>query len=609
MALPDLTKTEGQKIVKGWLSSVDNYKTERDQAIRDRVHRIERELTGPHGLYIPAVEHAEEMGVHIWGNLPWRLLHLTRPREEHEVRDYRLDSYQPVTRSFSDKALIILLKIFNSKLWSIIWKDTAKGQDLKDYLTKQFPILRDFMLYIQKVVMRNMLADPNGVIFYRPKNFFIDQNEVIDPVPIIYESWQILNFIEDEYFVLLDKETIGKKKQRTVWLVDNMRMQQWMETKNPEGAIQWVLLIDWEHDLQILPIWVLGGQVDGQHQGQLYKSFFESAASHWNKFINSESDLDGAFINHMHPIRVEVAEDCDFEQEGQRCHHGFILSKDQKTKHICNKCHGTGRQSVKSPFGVYMINKGKFEGDDAAGLTPVEFVTVPTEPTSLLSARRDKQSEEGFSALNMEIVNQIGENQSGVAKEIDRDGLSTTLQTISDHTFKTHVFNFIWFTSVYRNKTRSGKDILAFQEDAFENILPEINIPVQFDTMTIKELTKQLSEAKTAGLSTGFIQSEQLDLNNKQFSNMPVLLDRINAITRLNPHPEKSVEDISNMLESGLTSKENAAISLNIEFLVDKAIVENLEFIALPEDQQREKLRELAGSENLLTENNPQNQD
>jgi len=249
---------------------------------------------------------------------------------------------------------------------------------------------------------------------------------------------------------------------------------------------------------------------------------------------------------------------------------------------------------VKSPYGVYLINKGKFDADDAA-FTPVSFATVPTEPTSLLSDRRDKQLDGGLEALNMEIATQVGANQSGIAKEIDRDPLNTTLQSWSDHTFTIHVFNIIWFTGVYLFKTASGKDIENFKMDAIseDGWFPDINKPTQFDTLTIKELTRQLTEAKKGGLSSGYVDTLQVELNNKQFSSSPILRKRINAITKLNPIPEKTVDEISSMAENGLTSKENAIISLNIEFLVDTAIKRDEGFFEKPREEKFKVLQDL----------------
>jgi len=563
-----------------------------------------KKIEGPHPLYAQMVVEAREMGVHIWGNKPEKLLNVTRPREEPEITTYRLDTFESITQAKADKAYTIFLKIFNTKLWSIIYRDNEKGKELQVFLEKNFYLFGDFIIYIQKVLARNMLADANGVVFYRPENFFIEQNEKLKPIPVIFESWQVLMSIPGIFYLLLDAkvEKIKNREIHRVWWVDFEKIQLWREKPVQNGGVIWELEIDWPHSLEVVPVWELGGLIDGRHQGFFNKSFFSPASPHWNKAIISESDLDGAFYLHMHPIRIEVGTDCDFQWADQQCRNGQIFDKVKNKNITCTVCQGTGRKSVKSPYGVYLINKGKFDADDAA-FTPVSFATVPTEPTSLLVTRRDKQLDEGLDALNMEIVTQVGANQSGIAKEIDRDPLNTTLQSWSDHTFMIHVFNFVWFTGIYLFKTNSGIDIERFKIDAFgeDGWFPDINKPTQFDTLTIKELTKQLTEAKQGGLSSGYIDTLQVELNNKQFSSSPTLRKRINAITKLNPIPEKTVDQITNMVENGLTKKENAVISLNIEFLVDTAIVRDAGFFEKPREEKFQVLQNLVVEFNLFT--------
>jgi len=580
----DLSTKAGQELLTKLLkSSKASLK-----AVEDHEKKNMDMVTGPHPLYIQMVIVALEMAVHIFGEKPTKLLEITRPREDPEITEYRLNTFEPITQSKSDKAFTILLKIFNTKLWSINYRDSEQGQELKVFLEKNFYLFGDFILYIQKVLMKNMLADANGVVFYRPANFFIEQNEKIIPIPVIFDSWQILHFIPGLFYVLLDSETEGTRNKpiHKVWIVDSERIQLWKERHKANDGTVWILEIDWVHDFGVVPIWNLGGQVDGRFQGFFYKSFFSPASPHWNKAIISESDLDGAFINHMHPIRVEVGEDCDFQWADQQCINGQIFDTVKNKNVTCSVCKGSGRKSVKSPYGVYIINRDKF--GEEANFDPVSFATVPTEPTKLLMDRRNDQLREGLEALNMEIVNQIGENQSGIAKEIDRDALNTTLQTISDHVFTIHVFNFVWFTGIYLFKTSSGQDIESFTKSATDENgwFPAIIKPTQFDTLTIKELTKQLVEAKKGNLSSGYIQSNQLDLNNKQFSADPELRKRINAITKLNPIPEKTVDQIISMVENRLTTKENAAISLNIEFLVDTAINKDATFLTKTRDEK-----------------------
>lgn len=66
-----------------------------------------------HDNYECTVEHAEEMSWHLYGVKPEKLLNRTRPNEDPDITQYRLDNYEPITKSAADKAVHIVSKIFN----------------------------------------------------------------------------------------------------------------------------------------------------------------------------------------------------------------------------------------------------------------------------------------------------------------------------------------------------------------------------------------------------------------------------------------------------------------------------------------------------------------
>jgi len=148
----DLTTKAGQELLTKLLkASKASLKAIEDH--NDKTDKIE----GPHPLYIQMVIVAIEMAVHIFGDKPRKLLEIVRPREDPEITEYRLNTFEPITQSKSDKAFTILLKMFNTKLWSINYRDNEKGQELKLFLENNFYLFGDFILYIQKVLMKNML--------------------------------------------------------------------------------------------------------------------------------------------------------------------------------------------------------------------------------------------------------------------------------------------------------------------------------------------------------------------------------------------------------------------------------------------------------------------
>jgi hypothetical protein len=68
-----------------------------------------------HSKYEDTVQHAKEMGVHIYGDDPDHLINRLRPREEEEVKDYRVESFEPITKASAGKCIDIVTKMFAGK--------------------------------------------------------------------------------------------------------------------------------------------------------------------------------------------------------------------------------------------------------------------------------------------------------------------------------------------------------------------------------------------------------------------------------------------------------------------------------------------------------------
>ena len=69
-----------------------------------------------HKFYGEAVDAMENMGVHMTGDDPKKLLDIKRPNEDAEAKKYRLDSYKPKTKSSASKATSIINRIYNDMI-------------------------------------------------------------------------------------------------------------------------------------------------------------------------------------------------------------------------------------------------------------------------------------------------------------------------------------------------------------------------------------------------------------------------------------------------------------------------------------------------------------
>lgn len=108
-----------------------------------------------HECYAKSVEHCEDMSVHLYGDMPDKLLDMVRPREEAETKKYRKAAYQPTTKSTAEKAVGIVTKIFNPTLYSIQWPANNTSSDLlRKYSMEYYPEYNSVTAFLQQTAIK-----------------------------------------------------------------------------------------------------------------------------------------------------------------------------------------------------------------------------------------------------------------------------------------------------------------------------------------------------------------------------------------------------------------------------------------------------------------------
>lgn len=530
-----------------------------------------------HEHYKASIEHAEEMSWHVYGYKPETLLKRVRPREDPAITAYRLDSYEPITKSICKKALSITHKVFNSKLYSIRFDDDEKAQRLKSYSLEDYPRFNSVVNYLANYVLKKMIADPNGILLVQPNDYNITASQRVEPIVTCYSSKDIHDMGRD--FILLFDKYIenGKEKEWKYTYVDRINIYQ-LSVKPNGQTLTVTVEYSYAHNFKDsygspeLPYWYLGGEYSDKHYG-LYESFFSPAIPFWNEAINDHSDVTGAYRMHMWPQKWEVADECEYvESEKYPCNGGYIFNAEKGSKYPCPECKGYGRKSIKSPYETYWVNRDKFTGTDGTANVDVPFgyVSVPVEATKMLEEKAARNLEMGLNALAMDVVNKIGENQSGISKEIDRSELNDFLQKIADQFFEVHLPNIYYYFAKYMFAVDSP--------DKIKDVQPEISKPTQFDIYSTTELTKQFSEAKTAKLNPSYLTVKQAEIQGREFQTHPELLQTLNLELMLDPLSEVTRDEIGLMLSSGTITKETAIIHDNIKTFINRALEDNKGF-------------------------------
>lgn len=536
------------------------------------------------------------MSWHFFGEKPVSLLERVRPNEDEEIKQYRIDNYEPITKSAADKAIKITSKILNPNLYSIRWEKTdEQAEQLKKYTLEDYPDNNSLPNFMKDVTLRKMLADPNGIMVATFKEVPETQTETLKPILKIFGSKNIYDYDDEHFLIFISKES--RKKIGNVYTFDYYDKDEYIEfevyAKNE--TLYFTEIERYQYFFDQIPVWFLGGMSEAMDDGTvILKSFYSSAAPYWNLAITHESDVFASYIRHMFPQKYEVVEACayrhDIEGMLYPCRGGFIKVPDGQMK--CPNCEGSGYQPI-GPLGTYQYTKDKLsDANGSVTRDPVGYITVPTDATKMLEERSNRMIEMGSWAINMDIEDKIGENQSGVAKVIDRSAQHDTLYDIGTVIFDVHITNAYYFFNKYMFGVANSS--AGNEPSKVDNNLPQVNKPTQFDIGSVAELINNFKAAKESGLDPNFLQMKQVEIQTRDLSTNPDLKKFTTLLLELDPLPGMATVDVNTNVSRGFVSKEDAVIHFNLKAFTERAIAENKTFLTIDKTAQLEILNTYA---------------
>jgi len=567
-----------------------------------------------HPLYHMAVAHAKEMSVHINGDQPLYLLERNRPREDEDVKLYRIENYEPTTKAGADKAIKIVCKGFNPNLYSIHWKEKSKeAEELEKYTLEYYPGCNSIVNFNKDVLLRKMLADPNGMVAVKPQDVPDDDTDQAKPVTVIYGSSANYYYDKDHYLFCVNQvEDKDKHKIFTFEYYDKtqyLTFEAYWDPSNKEVVIT-ELEKPYVHSGGKIPVWPLGGESKNLDNGLiLYQSFFSAALPHWNLAVKHGSDLMAAIVNNIFPQKYEVADECAYsEMHGgvkYNCRGGKISRPTgSKAKEVfeaeCPQCHGAGLVAVKGPFQQYLWHKDKLNSENGPlGIAPAGYLNVPIESTEFLDEYTEKMNQKAMWAINMDIEEKVGENQSGVAKAIDRSAQNDTLFDIHSRVWDVHTNNEYYFINIYINKPR----LQAVGKEADKKYLPEINKPTKFDLLSTSELIYNFDVSQKAKLDRNILRTQAIAIIKSENGSTPDMKNYQIALVELDPLYAMPSEEIDLSVTKGVVKKNDWAIHNNIKSFIDRALAEDKDFLTKMKQDQLKKLDQYASE--LITAEQP----
>jgi len=427
-----------------------------------------------------------QMIIHTRGLNPDKLLSIQRPYEAQEIKDYRLLVFEPITQDIFNDAFNDLHRIMKGSNLVI-----EADEEIKEHI--QQDLFRSFTLrqYINEVVIRAMIEDPNGMLIFWPTKIPETENDRLGIKPVIVNSFEIVEN-SPEALVWL----IGVKEDDTeVFHSVDTVMYSRIEIKGKQRTVTPI----YQHDIGTVPSIILGGIMSATVDNQPYfQSYFSGAVPHANKALRHDSDHEGTMTTAGSPIR-ELEERPCLDCKGV----GKLFFKDNTEWNKCGTCNGQGIHIPSGPYSFIIRKSGnKNIGEETSRIPAMQYITPPIPILAFQQTGVAKDLNNTREALNQLFTL---EAQSGIAKEVDREDKRAMVDRIG------------------MNIARILKQaVVLINKLVFPEIEPDVNIltPVTFRERTEADISRELAALKESKAPQIVINQVTREFIQRRFAGM-----------------------------------------------------------------------------------------
>lgn len=467
-------------------------------------------------IYKETVKQHNKIAVHSTIDLfPYQILRSKAPNQSEAEWNFQMGIYESITNSTWDRAKSKTKIIANTQNYSINWKN----EEQKKYFYEDYPAYHSIEAYFMDIVRDRKIDFPNQVLLIKPKEipgkfvegkdgleFKPDQSKLVDPICEIIEEVNIIQFKDNEYFLLLSEEKSTYKKGGVDY--DDGLVMEFYDKQNIWKFIQngvdekynptFDSFLMYEHKWGWLPARKLGGKPKTCKNEIYYHSIFVDAVPVLNTYIRLWSNyIMSQYANSFTRMMI-VVDDCDYvSRDNEACNAGQVYDHTKHATVVCPKCGGTGDNIQDSPTGIYKVRMNKGLKDNPMPLTPpIQFA----EPNpAILVETREYLKELLESAFSFMSKTKEASNETATGEMLDEQDFQSMLVH-----FAGEVFDLMDFTI-------EGMGWLRWQQ-AFDK--PEIKDPTYFNFRTPEGITEEIGQAREKGMPETYIKPLMVEAGN-----------------------------------------------------------------------------------------------
>jgi hypothetical protein len=527
-----------------------------------------------HPAYKETVELYENMRIHADGEYPAKLIDERRPSESDTIKAYRKIIYVPITKEIFNSIFQSLGKIRRSTDWNISYKEAParipQDETPYSYFEKYFPHYSSTTYWLFSVALKQYLIDPNAVVLVMPKNTNIQANEYLKPIPYIFNSPEVYEYVSGEYAVLKTFENVkvlqGKKKNvdAEVFLyVDKDKIQKWAKTERSFTMVE-----EYFHNLGILPCFQLKAVTkDVFDNYYVYESRISSIIPRLDEAVREYSDLQAEVVQHVHSEKWTMAtQDCGTCANELGIATGYIIKGTKRT--ICSDCHGTGKVAT-SPYKNIVVRPSKTAlQEQPTPIPPAGYIQKQVEIVGIQDKRIEKHLYSALASINMQFLSKVPMSESGIAKEVDREELNNTVYNIAEDLVQI-LDNLHSICVEYRYK------LVVPNIQERQDLVPTVSVPEKYDLLSSNYLIDEITKARSGKISPLIIAALEADFATKKFYSNPELQKELELVMTLDPLIGLSEDEkMTRLANKGITYIDYI-ISSNIVKFVRRALLDD----------------------------------
>lgn len=523
-----------------------------------------------HIFYKDSVEKYESIKTHADGTYPKKLIEERRPGESLAIYNYRKTIFQPVTKIPISKVFSSLMKIRKSDDWNIKWSEVTvpsipDGESLKDYCDKKFPKYKSVDNWYWSVAFRQQLMDAGAISLNIPDTFDPKGNEFVRPYPVVFNSPQIYDYKEGEYYFLLSTEkssfvSEGTRFEGSVYYyVDTVNIVRYTQTGHTTYSEE-----IYSHNIARLPVVKMNGySIKDTTSNTLYESRISPMVPRLDEAIREYNDMQAEVIMHIHSTFWGLGREC------KKCKGTGEVAKKGSSPIECSTCKGRGEIPA-SPFDVINVKTGM---DGKIVTPPAGYLQKDISIAELQDKRVNDHIFLALAAINFEFLAASPLNQSGAAKEVDKSELNNFAYSIAEDAVR------VIDETIEINSDMRYSYVIKDKEKRDE-MLPKIMVPTKYDIIPDNYLSSEIQKLRTAKVSPVIVASAEVEYAEKKFYSDPMVKEMVLASYKLDPLSGRDNNDIVSDFGNDGISERTYVLHCNIHEFIERAVSENKDFLS-----------------------------